>query len=498
MPYRQGRSRAQRTPGRSRRPVSGNCREPGTDGRPRARFAACAPPSLLPQVWFSMKPASRFWSDSVARRVSSRPVFGIVRRHGGFLRPVGLSVLCLLSFLVVPACLLARADLAFEPVALRVVVPQAAQGEDREVLYWRAVGQGWLRALALLAPRLPGVGEIEAGPFPAQFRLALAAAAGDVSRGALRVCEPPPSDPGVPLDAAGTPAMCVLRPGAVTITVRALPDARERIARLLADGEQAAVWQRLLTEMEQAVQTLGSDGADSDQRRAAACVVQALLGDVRQLLPEAAEGWLAGAQSMPLLEELAERVPESALVRLLLAEARLRAGLPQQCMEAASAALRRAPDMTRARYVRALAHWRLQQLALAEEDLDAALRATPAPVGSAAHDALRRGILRARGALRMLRGNTDGMCEDLTAACALGDCEGLAAVRGRGQCLPPEGLPEPATATLPPRLPALDVEARRDVPVWPPVTAETARAVARQVPVRVYPLPDPFVFSPRP
>ena len=443
-----------------------------------------------------MKPASRFWSDRLDRRVHSSPVPGR-RRRGGLLRPAELSVLCLLAFLVFPSWVSARAENAFEPVALRVVVPQAAQGEDREVLYWRAVGQGWLRALGLVAPRLPGVGELEAGPFPAQFRLALAAAASDVSRGALRVCEPP-SEPGVPLDAGGAPATCVLRPGAVTISVRALPDARERIARLLADSEQAAVWQRLLTEMEQAVQTLGTDGADSDQRRAAACVVQALLGDVRQLLPEAAEGWLAGAQSMPLLEELAERVPESALVRLLLAEARLRAGLPQQCMEAASAALRRAPDMTRARYVRALAHWRLQQLALAEEDLDAALRATPAPVGSAAHDALRRGILRARGALRMLRGNTDGMCEDLTAACALGDCEGLAAVRGRGQCLPPEGLPEPATDTLPPRLPALDVEARRDVPVWPPVTAETARAVARQVPVRVYPLPDPFVFSPRP
>ena len=345
-----------------------------------------------------MKPASRFWSDCFARRVPSSPVPGR-RRRGGLLRPAELSVLCLLAFLVFPSWVSARAENAFEPVALRVVVPQAAQGEDREVLYWRAVGQGWLRALGLVAPRLPGVGELEAGPFPAQFRLALAAAASDVSRGALRVCEPP-SEPGVPLDAGGTPAMCVLRPGAVTISVRALPDARERIARLLADSEQAAVWQRLLTEMEQAVQTLGTDGADSDQRRAAACVVQALLGDVRQLLPEAAEGWLAGAQSMPLLEELAERVPESALVRLLLAEARLRAGLPQQCMEAASAALRRAPDMTRARYVRALAHWRLQQLALAEEDLDAALRATPAPVGSAAHDALRRGILRARGALR--------------------------------------------------------------------------------------------------
>lgn len=443
-----------------------------------------------------IKPAFSFWSDRPARRVPSRPGPGCAGR-GGLLRPAGLSVLCLLSFLVFPPWLSARAESAFEPVALRVVVPQAAQGEEREILYWRAVGQGWLRALALVAPRLPGVGEIEAAPFPAQFRLALAAAASDVSRGALRVCEPP-SEPAVPLDTAGTPSMCVLRPGAITITVRALPDARDRISRLLADNEQAAVWQRLLTEMEQAVRILGTDGADAEHRRAAACAVQALLGDVRQLLPEAADGWLAGAQSMPLLEELAERVPESALVRLLLAEARLRAGLPQQCMEAASAALRRAPDMTRARYVRALAHWRLQQLALAEEDLDAALRATPAPVGSAAHDARRRGILRARGALRMLRGNTEGMCEDLTAACALGDCEGLAAVRGRGQCLPPDGLPDSATDSLPPRLPALDVEARRDVPVWPPVTAETARAVARQVPVRVYPLPDPFVFSPRP
>lgn len=443
-----------------------------------------------------IKPAFSFWSDRLARRVPSRPGPGCAGR-GGLLRPAGLSVLCLLSFLVFPPWLSARAESAFEPVALRVVVPQAAQGEEREILYWRAVGQGWLRALALVAPRLPGVGEIMAAPFPAQFRLALAAAASDVSRGALRVCEPP-SEPAVPLDTAGTPSMCVLRPGAITITVRALPDARDRISRLLADNEQAAVWQRLLTEMEQAVRILGTDGADAEHRRAAACAVQALLGDVRQLLPEAADGWLAGAQSMPLLEDLAERVPESALVRLLLAEARLRAGLPQQCMEAASAALRRAPDMTRARYVRALAHWRLQQLALAEEDLDAALRATPAPVGSAAHDARRRGILRARGALRMLRGNTEGMCEDLTAACALGDCEGLAAVRGRGQCLPPDGLPDSATDSLPPRLPALDVEARRDVPVWPPVTAETARAVARQVPVRVYPLPDPFVFSPRP
>lgn len=445
----------------------------------------------------SMEPASRLWSVRIARRVLSRPAPGRAGR-GGFLRAAGLSVLCLLSLFVSPPCPAARPGTAFEPVALRVVVPQAAQGEAREALYWRAVGQGWLRALALAAPRLSATGELESGIFPAEFRLALTAAASDFSRGTLRACEPPSSDSDVPLNAAGASPMCVLRPGTVTVTLRALPDARERIARLLADSEQAAVWQRFLTEVEQAVQIPGTDGTGAEKRRAAACAVQALLGEVRQLLPEAADGWLAGAQSMPMLEKLAERMPESALVRLLLAEARLRAGLPQQCMEAASAALRLAPDMTRARYVRALAHWRLQQLALAEEDLDAALRATPAPIGSAAHDARRRGILRARGALRMLRGNSEGMCEDLTAACALGDCEGLAAVRGRGQCLPPGGLPAVAAESLPPRLPALDVEARRDVPVWPPVTAETARAAARLVPVRVYPLPDPFVFSPRP
>ena len=456
----------------------------------------CVPCLSFAGAFMSMEPAFSFRSVPVARRVLLLPVPGRAWR-GGPLRPVGLSILCLLSLLVFPACLSARTEAAFESVALRIVVPHGAQGEEREAQYWRAVGQGWLRALTLVAPRLPGIGELEAGPFPAQFRLALAAAASDFSRGAFRGCEPPP-DSDMPPDITGTPSMCVLRPKTVTITVRALPDARERLSCLLADSEQATAWQRLLTEIEQAVRILGSDGTEPESRRAATSAVQALLGDVRRLLPEAADGWLAGAQSMPLLEELAERVPESALVRSLLAEARLRAGLPQQCMEAASAALRRAPDMTRARYVRALAHWRLQQLALAEEDLDAALRATPAPVGSSAHDARRRGILRARGALRMLRGNTDGMCEDLTAACALGDCEGLAAVRGRGQCLPPGGLPEDAAESPPPRLPALDVEARRDAPVWPPVTAETARAVTRQVPVRVYPLPDPFVFPPRP
>lgn len=438
----------------------------------------------------------RFMRALGARRVLLR----LLRARAGCGRcwgRIGVAATCLLACLW-PACgVPARGDAAFDPVALRVVIPETAQAGTREDRYWRAVGQGWLRALALVAPRLPGLGDPGADPFPAHFRMALAAAVGSFSSGALRVCEPP-QDSGLSLESGGAPSMCFLRPGTVTVVVRALPDAGERLARLLDDGERTGAWRRFLSEVEEAVRVGEAESTTPEARRAATCALQALLGDVRRLLQQASDGWLAGARDMPLLEELAGRAPESALVRLMLAEARLRAGLPQQCMEAASATLRLAPEMARARYVRALAHWRLQQLALAEEDFDAALRATPEPVGSVAHDGRRRDILRARGALRMLRGNEDGMCEDLTAACALGDCEGLAAVRGRGLCLPSGGLPEAASPAAPPRLPALDVEARRDVPIWPPVTAETARAAARLVPVRVNPLPDPFVFSPRP
>lgn len=436
-------------------------------------------------------------SALVARRVPWRSLRERGKR-GGLFGHIGVSAACLLVILCPPCVVPAHGEVAFDPVAVRVVASEAAQGETREERYWRAVGQGWLRALALIAPRLPGLGDPGADPFPTQFRTALAAAVGNFSPGGFRVCEPSPSESGLLLENGGAPSMCLLRPGTVTVVVRALPDAGERLARLPADGECAEAWRRLLGEVEEAVRIGGAASTPPEARRAATCALQALLGEVRLLLQRAADGWLAGAQDMPLLEELAGRAPESALVRLMLAEARLRAGLPQQSMDAASAALRLAPDMARARYVRALAHWRLQQLALAEEDFDAALRTTPAPVGSVAHDGRRRDILRARGALRMLRGNEDGMCEDLTAACALGDCEGLAAVRGRGRCLPPGGLPEAASPVVPPRLPALNVEARRDVPIWPPVTPETARAVSRLVPVRVNPLPDPFVFSPRP
>lgn len=154
------------------------------------------------------------------------------------------------------------------------------------------------------------------------------------------------------------------------------------------------------------------------------------------------EGWLARADSLAALQQAARRLPDNAAVRLLLAEAQLQAGLPQRCVDSCTEALGLLPGLTRARYIRALAHWRLQQLALAEDDLTVALEKTPE---NPLQTPDRSRLLRARGALRMLRDDARGMCADLTEACALGDCEGLAAAREQHFCMPP--APAPATGT---------------------------------------------------
>lgn len=137
------------------------------------------------------------------------------------------------------------------------------------------------------------------------------------------------------------------------------------------------------------------------------------------------------AKSLNVLEAAAREAPHSPVVQLLLAEARLQGNLPQQSIDACSRALEISPQFGRARYIRGLAHFRLQRLALAEDDLDVALgeRQGPAPQGE---EMVQR--LRARGAVRMVRGNHAGMCDDFTRACALGDCEGLSMARGKGQC----------------------------------------------------------------
>jgi hypothetical protein len=160
--------------------------------------------------------------------------------------------------------------------------------------------------------------------------------------------------------------------------------------------------------------------------------LQALLR-AQDIMEADAEGWLVPDGVLPRLERASARLPQSPTVWLLLAEAQLRRGLPLQSVASCDAALALAPGLNRARYIRALGHWRLQQLALAEDDLTSSLDARHglAPQGE---DRARR--LRARGAVRMLRRDLSGMCEDFGAACALGECEGLMLARAQGYCLP--------------------------------------------------------------
>lgn len=146
------------------------------------------------------------------------------------------------------------------------------------------------------------------------------------------------------------------------------------------------------------------------------------------------------------IAKIVEKSGDSPTLWLMLAESLLRAGLPQQALEAASRAARDAekiilPDAknaamrdfihARALYARGVAHWRLDQLALAETDLDACmdmLENVKHP-----YDALPRALL-ARGALRWLRQDVEGMCADYISACGEGQCQGLAVARRQGLC----------------------------------------------------------------
>lgn len=197
------------------------------------------------------------------------------------------------------------------------------------------------------------------------------------------------------------------------------------LERALRPGPLYGAWQSLLTELRTVLARTPAPDSPEEVRQAA--WLRALLGPARQALAAADDGWLATADQALALEHAATRVEESPLLWLLLAEATLQRDQPQRCVGACGRALALDPRLSRARYIRALGYWRLHQLALAENDLSLIL-----------HDAPHASMtpwLRARGAIRMLRGNTTGMCEDFLAACVRGgDCEGLEMARRQALC----------------------------------------------------------------
>ncbi len=345
-------------------------------------------------------------------------------------------------------------------VEMRAVTPPVT----REAAWAHARASAWLAALHRAVIAFPQRREIRMGAVAPAERLALAAQL-------YRAAAPPLAD--TP-NAANAPDTAEDSPLHVALSLTSRPQAGTELILALRNPELLALRHTLISETRDTLEIMdrhwpggtaalqpatpgvktpeverGFWQARDWQRMGARLNGLWLAQAALDLTPE---GWLTGADALSTLERAAREAPRSPTVRLLLAEAQLQRNLPQQSIESCTEALRLAPGSNlisgRARYIRALAHWRLQQLALAEDDLNAALhtRTPSAPQGA---EQARR--LRARGAVRMLRRNYPGMCADFSAACALGDCEGLAVARAQKYCRTrAAAAPESGPASLPP------------------------------------------------
>ena len=326
-------------------------------------------------------------------------------------------------------------------------------------------------AVAALAADAPRVTEMVQRPFPllvplsyrwargAAWLNALSAACPGLPPGARRELAASGLD-----DRAGELALCARLHTLDHLTPHDSPDIAVAVRLAPAPGADAgsaareedliAVRRALMLDLEATLLAVRRDWppslAEARKRAVTLDAASLRLEALWRALEAAGPGpWSCGPEALPALERAANGAPDNAALWLLLAEARLQRDLPQAAVAAAGEALgllagaehpADARLTARARYVRGLAHWRLGQPALAEADLDAALHAGGAE--SAPQGAERARRLRARGAVRLARRNVDGMCEDFAAACALGDCEGLAAARGRGYCRSgPPGAP---------------------------------------------------------
>lgn len=298
--------------------------------------------------------------------------------------------------------------------------------------YRWARGAAWMSALRAACPELP-----------AAARRGLAASGLDDRAGLLALC-------------ARLHRLDHLTPDDspdIAVAVRLVPAPAEARASALREEDLLAVERALLLDMEATLLAVRRDWPPSlaeARTRAAALEAASLRLEALWRGLAAAEAsadpWACGPGALDALERGVRGAPDNAALWLLLAEARLQRDLPQAAVASASRVLdliaasgaKHPADgrlAARARYVRGLAHWRLGQPALAEADLDAALHGAGADSAPPdLEDAERARRLRARAAVRLARHNVAGMCADFAAACALGDCEGLAVARSRGQC----------------------------------------------------------------
>lgn len=220
------------------------------------------------------------------------------------------------------------------------------------------------------------------------------------------------------------------------------PENFANFSRLAGDTDSLALNALLILEMEEEIAALGQAWPKSiDEARGKTAELEghaSALDALWQLRGNTASGRQRDSGDLAALAKMA---PGSPLIRLLLAEALLRENMPGRCVAEADAALDLGRSLggeqgavwkflrPRLRYARGIAQWRLNHLALAENDLDTALIET-----SNLSQKHKIKILDARGILKMLKGNQAGMCADFAQACNLGNCQNLARARRMGQC----------------------------------------------------------------
>ncbi|MDR2572964.1 MAG: tetratricopeptide repeat protein [Desulfovibrio sp.] len=330
----------------------------------------------------------------------------------------GICCLTLLAFFAgIGHTCHAKADsTVFTAVERLVSGPRA----DAKSSYARARAAAWLNALDKAAESLPVRHNLLLFELDRNDRRALAA---QIYAVAVQPAEPRPTLPH---------AVVILQPR---------QSLSEDTILALHNPELSRFWRAIIEETGLALQTTPANETTANGSLGGPVKGAAGLSDsqadtleglwqVKEVIGPTSGGMFVSAEALSLLEKAARLAPQSPAVRLALAEAQLQRNLPEQCAQSCDEALNLKPDLYRARYIRALALMRLGRLALAEDDLNALMT-----TGLPATGKETAGRLRTRGAVRFLRGNYGGMCEDFAGACALGDCEGLAEARDKGHCL---------------------------------------------------------------
>ncbi len=137
--------------------------------------------------------------------------------------------------------------------------------------------------------------------------------------------------------------------------------------------------------------------------------------------------WDNPIQVTPLIYKALTLAPHKALLWACLGEMELQMGKTHDAIQSLNRALELEPNRAQTLYMRGLAYLHLQQPSLAKVDVNAALALNPDNPQ----------WLRTRGAIHMLLEEYTLMCQDLTKACAFGQCDGLQNARENNFCMAP-------------------------------------------------------------